>query len=41
MWRGMIASGNNVAFGKIINGILPGISTDKKYTKIGKMEETA
>ena len=41
MWRGMIASGNNVALGKIINGILSGIRTGEKYTKNGKMERTA
>jgi hypothetical protein len=40
MCRGRIAPGNSVALLKIINGVLPGISTGKKYTKVEKMEGT-
>jgi len=40
MCRGRISPGNSVALLKIINGILPGISTEKKYTKVKKMEGT-
>ncbi|SVC17447.1 uncharacterized protein METZ01_LOCUS270301 [marine metagenome] len=37
----MIASGNNVALGDIINGILPGMRIGKKYRKTSKSERNA
>jgi chromosome segregation ATPase len=39
MCRGRIAPGNSVALLKIINGVLPGISTGKKCTKVEKWKK--